>query len=103
MAEQGIDPTKQYYDYLKRRGMDVPPTYESFKSTLSDKAAAEQYYGYLQTSKQKAPDLDIAPDFDSFYTTLSQDSAKKKYGWLTRLYNALRAAAAAFYQSWKQA
>ena len=59
------DQLTQYYDYLKKAGADVPPTFESFKSTLSDEPSAKQYYDYLKSNKFDAPDT-----FDSFANTL---------------------------------
>ncbi len=86
-------PSKVYYDYLKGKGLDVPPTYESFTSTLKDKKSAEQYYGYLREQKRNQPDLDLPPTPESFYTTLAEDGAKKKY---RRLISRISRAARAF-------
>ena len=56
---------EEYYDYLKKSGADVPPSVESFKTTLSDDNSAKQYYGYLKKNNFDAPDT-----FDSFANTL---------------------------------
>jgi len=62
----------RYYEYLKSKGLDVPPTVEQFQSTLQDKAVSDKYYAYLQDKKASMPNLDIAPDANSFYNTLKK-------------------------------
>jgi hypothetical protein len=62
----------KYYEYLKSKGLDVPPTVEQFQSTLQDKASSDKYYAYLQNKKASMPNLDIAPDANSFYNTLKK-------------------------------
>jgi hypothetical protein len=57
---------EKYYNYLKSKKVDVPPTYESFSKTLEDKASAEKYFGYLKTKKVDVPD-----SFDSFSKTFN--------------------------------
>jgi len=56
---------KKYYEYLKSSGADVPPTYESFSSTLQDSGSAKQYYEYLKKEGFDAPDT-----FESFSSTM---------------------------------
>jgi hypothetical protein len=56
---------QQYYEYLKAAKADVPPTYESFETTLADETVAKQYYQYLRDAKFDTPDT-----FESFTTTL---------------------------------
>ena len=68
------DQLTQYYDYLKKAGADVPPTFESFKSTLSDEPSAKQYYDYLKSNKFDAPDT-----FDSFANTLGLKKKNLRY------------------------
>ena len=69
-SQQG-DPAEKYYNYLKKVGADTPPTFDSFKKTLSDPKAAQQYYNYIRSKKYDAP-----PTFESFSKTLGvhQDS-----------------------------
>lgn len=67
--QQG-DPAQDYYNYLKKAGADAPPTFESFKRTLSDEKSAKQYYNYLKTNKFDAPDT-----YESFSKTLGTPSA----------------------------
>lgn len=62
--QQG-DPSEDYYNYLKKAGADVAPTYQSFKNTLSDTEKAKKYYDYLKTKKFDVPDT-----YDSFARTL---------------------------------
>lgn len=62
---QQVDPAEKYYNYLKKAGADAPPTFDSFKKTLSDPKSAQQYYNYLRDKKFDAP-----PTFDSFSKTL---------------------------------
>lgn len=70
MAIEGNDPRKQYYDYLKGAGADVPPTFESFSATLENEKNAKTYYEYLRKEGFDAPD-----SFESFSKTLG---VKKK-------------------------
>ena len=67
MAKQvnNDNPSKKYYEYLSSKGVDVPPTYESFERTLQDDDSRKKYYEYLQTK-----DVDIAPTYESFSSTL---------------------------------
>jgi hypothetical protein len=58
------DQLKQYFEYLQKAGADVPPSFDSFKSTLSDEKEAQTYFNYLKTNKFDTPDT-----FDSFYST----------------------------------
>jgi len=53
-----------YYNYLKANGADVPPTINSFETTLSDSASASQYYTYLKDNG-----FDVPETLDSFTTT----------------------------------
>lgn len=59
------DKSKKYYEYLKSKGVDVAPTFESFTNTLQDDNKRKKYYEYLQTK-----DIDLAPSFESFTNTL---------------------------------
>ena len=68
MNENGL----KYYEYLKSKGLDVPPTYESFQNTLNDPNQASKYYKYLQSKKSQDSSLDLPPNFDSFYNTLKK-------------------------------
>ena len=69
-------------------------TYDEFKANITSDA------NFRKAFYDSAQDLDLG-EYSAFET---QIGAKKKYGrFFRRLYNALRAAAAAFYQSWKQA
>lgn len=59
------DQLEQYYSYLKNAGADVPPSFESFRTTLSDEKSASQYYTYLRQNNFDAPDT-----FESFANTI---------------------------------
>lgn len=59
------DKAKKYYEYLKGKNVDLPPTFESFQSTLQDDDKRQKYYEYLSTK-----DVDLPPTFDSFSNTL---------------------------------
>lgn len=56
---------EKYYDYLKSNGADVPPTFQSFNTTLQDQAAAQKYYQYLRDNGFDTPDT-----YESFANTL---------------------------------
>lgn len=66
---QSGDPAEKYYNYLKKVGADTPPTFDSFKKTLSDPKSAQQYYNYIRSKKYDAP-----PTFESFSKTLGVHS-----------------------------
>lgn len=66
------DPIQQYYEYLRKAGADVPNSFSSFKSTLSNETSAKQYFGYLKSNNFDAPET-----FESFANTLG---LKKKDG-----------------------
>ena len=59
-----MDELEKYYQYLKGAKADVPPTFESFKTTLSDDKTSRQYYQYLRDNKFDTPD-----NYDSFSNT----------------------------------
>ena len=61
---QGNPELQKYYTYLKSRGADVPPDYNTFSTTLDDPAEAQKYYGYLKKNKFDTPDT-----YESFATT----------------------------------
>jgi len=58
------DQLKQYFEYLQKAGADVPASFDSFKSTLSNEKDAQTYFNYLKENKFDTPET-----FDSFYTT----------------------------------
>lgn len=58
--------SEKYYKYLKGKGVSVPPTYDSFVSTLKDDGKREKYYKYLQSQEG----VSVAPDFDTFTSVL---------------------------------
>lgn len=58
------DELKQYYEYLKKEGADVPPSYESFERTLKNPESSKKYYQYLSDNK-----YDVAPTYESFSST----------------------------------
>lgn len=58
------DQLKQYFEYLQKAGADVPPSFDSFKSTLSNEKDAQTYFNYLKANKFDTPET-----FDSFYNT----------------------------------
>lgn len=64
---------KIYYNYLKSKGIDVAPTYESFVNTLEDYSNRLNYYEYLKTKE-----VYIAPSFESFSTILNQSLVQHK-------------------------
>jgi len=70
----------KYYEYLKSKKLDVPPTYDSFQKTLSDKEKAMKYYSYLSSKKSQGMDVDIPASFDSFYNTLNPKGASSEVG-----------------------
>ena len=61
-----MDELEKYYQYLKSNGADVPSNYNSFRTTLSDSATANQYYNYLKQNQFDVPD-----NFDSFRKTFN--------------------------------
>lgn len=58
-----------YYDFLKTKGADLPPTYENFESTLMDESKAKQYYEYLSQNNFDRPE-----SFDVFYENIANYS-----------------------------
>ena len=72
------DNLTKYYEYLKGAGADVPPTVESFTTTLQDPASAKTYYDYVVKEGYDAP-----PTFESFSSTLlstpSEEVKKKEF------------------------
>ncbi len=59
-----MDELQKYYEYLKGKGADVPPTLESFRNTLSDETSGKQYHQYLKSKGFDAPDT-----YESFAST----------------------------------
>jgi len=60
-----MDPLEQYYNYLVANKADVPPSFESFRSTLQDDATARTYFDYLKKNQFDAPET-----YESFVSTL---------------------------------
>lgn len=56
--EQVIDfkNLRAFYDLLKEKGADLPPSYDNFESTLADESKARQYYDYLTRNNFPAPE-----------------------------------------------
>jgi len=73
-----IPVSKKYYEYLKSKNLDVPPTYESFQKTLSNQESARKYFSYLQSKKSQG--IDVPESFESFYKTLSLKGAQPEDG-----------------------
>ncbi len=63
--QNGNGDLEKYYNYLKSKGADVPPTYDSFHSTLQNEESAKKYYDYVKSKGYDAP-----PTFESFSNTL---------------------------------
>lgn len=59
------DVLQDYYNYLKTAKADVPESFQSFKSTLSDSNVAKSYHKYLLDNKFDAPE-----SFDDWAFTL---------------------------------
>lgn len=72
---QDQTPSLKYYEYLKKNGADVAPTYESFVSTMSDSTSAQKYHQYLVKENFDAPD-----DYNSWAKSIAvgEYSVKKK-------------------------
>ena len=60
---------EKYYKYLKSKGVNVPESFDSFQSTLSDEQKRKSYFTYLDKNKDKYG-LSVAKDYDSFSKTL---------------------------------
>lgn len=60
-----MDELEKYYQYLKGKGANVPPSVDAFRTTLSNPENAEKYYTYLVNNK-----FNVAPSFEGFQTTL---------------------------------
>lgn len=59
-----MDELEKYYQYLKGKGADLPPTYDSFKKTMQDPTESQKYYSYVKQKGFDAPDT-----YDSFAST----------------------------------
>ncbi len=59
------DKLEQYYNYLKSKGANIPPTFDSFRSTLQNPEKAQKFYQYVKTNNFNAP-----ATFDVFQKTL---------------------------------
>lgn len=72
---KNTDQGQTYYEYLKANKADVPPTYDSFKSTLSNPEAAKKYHKYVI-----GKNLDGPEDYEQWAKVIQvgEYSVKKK-------------------------